>query len=147
MSTLHDFADIDPPVLREVKPLTIVSGPARGKPLGFLAEGNRDAPIIIQRHRHPYEAGKQHFYRKLGGYTFPKRDIKRMSGIGVSEVIIQEVDNERVLEFGLHQYQNGAFGGVIDGDEQTGVPVDEAKHSWAAEKCTVVTKNSLTRKN
>lgn len=146
MSTLHDFTDVDAPELRELKPLTIVAGPAKGKPLGFVANGNRQKAIVVQRHRHPYEGGKQHYFRKLGGYSFPQRDIDRMFDAGVQTIIIQELDNERVLEFDIQQYLNGEAGGVVGGDEQIGVPTDDAKHSWTAEETVILTANDRKKK-
>lgn len=138
-STLHDYTDVEPLVVREIKRVLV---PRRGEVLGYIGPCNRDAnAIVVQRRRHPYKKDgkkKQQFYRKLGGYTFAQHDIDQIQKSGANYIIIEEIDNNRVLEFELSQYINGDYGGNVGGDDQYGIPVSEAIYDWSISEATLI---------
>jgi hypothetical protein len=144
-STLHDFTDVEPLVVREIQPLRYPDNPE--KFVGFLGPSNRDANCIVcQRKRHPYwEDGeqKQHFYRKGGGYSFSESTLGLLRRASVSRIVIEETDNDRLLEFNLVDYESGQFSNEMGDDPQRFVPVDEALHEWTASEATIIRDHQL----
>ena len=139
-STLHDYTDVEPLVVREIKP---VLSPIGREILGFIGPSNRDKNCIVcQQKRWPDEDGSQEFYRKLGGYSFNECDLNAIRDARVTRIVIYEIDNNRVLEFDLSQYLNGLDGGHLHGRQKLGVPVDDALFEWTEGEATILTASS-----
>lgn len=138
---LFEFEGAEPLKAKETVPIRAPTvGPWRGgEILGFAAKTNREKNCMIaQERRWPDENGKQNYYRKLGGYSYDIPALEFLKKAGVERIVIQEVDNDRVLEFDLEQFLRGQDGGDVDGIQQLGVPNDQAIHTWSADEATII---------
>lgn len=140
-ATLHDYTDVEPIIARKIRPVYFPGDPK--KVVGFIGPSNRDAnAVVCQRKREAYlnDDGKmeQQYYRKGGGYALSESSIERLRSVGVSLVIIHEVDNDRVLEHDLADFEQGDSINEIDDDPQKYVPTEQAIHTWTAREATLI---------
>lgn len=135
MATLTDFADTDPLRVHEHRPIV---SPIQDKILGFAGPSNRDQiACVCETNRYNDSKGRQHYFRKIGGYTFAKPDIRTFEREDIDLIVIEETDNDRVLEFTRAQFENGVYGGEIGGVERLGVPVEKAQRTWDRRECEI----------
>lgn len=133
---LQSFSGTEPIAVNEEEP---IHSPIDGSILGFSGTSNRDGRVIVCReYRWPRKNGQQNYYRKLGGYTFNEVDLDRLYRADIKFVLIQEIDNDRVLEFELSQFINGDKGGHINGRQKWGVPVKRAVHKWTSDEAAIL---------
>ena len=137
---LYNYTETEPLTATESTPILAPAVPPwKGNEiLGFAAETNRDMNCMVaQETRWPNSDGSQNYYRKLGGYSYDMRALKHLQRKGVERIVIQEMDNDRVLEFDIEQFLNGEDGGVVEGYPQYGVPTENAIHTWSLEEATI----------
>lgn len=138
MSSLFDFEDVEPPRINETKP--VFHPNRRDVILGFAARcKNRDnAPCInVQRYRHGGGVEKQDYYRKVGGYSMTKATIDRLQKAGAEYLFIEEMDNDRLIEYQVAQYPDAESVEDHKGEPQWCCPVDDALHTWSLSETTI----------
>lgn len=137
-STLHDYTNVEPLVVREIKP---VRAPRGGEILGFIGPSNRDENCIVcQETRGVQKDGSQNFYRKLGGYSFDESAINKLLNSKITRIVIDELDTESVFEFDVTQFNED--GGVVDGIQQLGVPLKDAMYEWDSSETNIMRASS-----
>ncbi|MFC7188396.1 hypothetical protein ACFQL7_20705 [Halocatena marina] len=140
---LTSYTDKEPPVIREIRPLKYPTEP--NKYIGFIGPNNRGQPgITCRRNRYESENG-QHYYRKLGSYSFSEPTLAYLKQIGVKAVFIEEVDNDAILELGLTQFLNGIDVEEIEGDPQKHVKRGNALHEWPRGDCTILDEKGVEK--
>jgi len=140
MSSLYDFEDVEPPAVREVRPLTV-----DGYIIGFMGPSNRTRAIVCQQTRFMQSDGTQNYFRQVGGYSFQPSMLDAMEEFDVTRIIIEEIDNDRVFEFDVTQYRKGVETCEYEGEPKLCVPVRKALHSWKRGDCTFLNKNGTKR--
>ena len=142
MKTLFEFDDADPIAVREKDPLII-----NGRAIAWVGPSNRDGPVaVMRRHRHEYDGGRQDYFRKVGGYTIGAATLEAMKLMDVERIAIEEVDNDRVLEFQLQQYLTSDYrSSTVSGLEDRGrdgenicIPASKAIYKWTREEAAIV---------
>ena len=135
-TTLHDFKDVDPLVVREQAPVK-----ATGRIVAWAGPSNRDENIVVShRHRYKYDGGKQDYYRKHGSYGFDDASLSVMERMGAKRIAVLEVDNDRLIEYRIKQFRNSDLesSGFEDGGENFAVPVEKALYTWDLEECRII---------
>jgi len=139
MSSLYDFENVESPVIDEIKPY--LHPTRKDVILGFIGLcQTRDNPkcMNILRHRYGSSSETQDYYRKVGGYSMPKRTIKRLVKESCGYLFVEEVDNDRLIEYQVAQFpQVGVEVEDHLGEPQWCVPVENAIHTWKRGEFTV----------
>lgn len=136
MSTLHDFADVEPLTVREIKPVIV-----KGHTLAWAGPSNREKNVVVsQRRRHKYDDGKQDYFRKYDGYCYGENALDVMEEMGATRIAVEEIDNGRILEFDVTQFRDSElYAETFDiGGRNVCVPVDDAIHTWEAGEATIM---------
>ena len=107
--------------------------------VGYSATCNREKArsINLKRYRYGTEDKKQDYYRNVGGYSMLKSVISTLREYGFQYLFIEEVDNDRVIEYQLSQFRNGESVEDHNGYAQWCVPVEKAIHTWSLEESTI----------
>lgn len=141
---LFAYSDAEDPVIKEVKPIPYPQ--QRDKFVGFIGPSNHGNAIVCQRLRHPDPAtGEQHYYRKIGGYSLSLTTLRRLKKIDVEVVFIEEIDNGRVVQYNLSQFDSGILTEEIEDDPQRSLTVDEAVFTWPRSRTTIMKANGTER--
>lgn len=135
-ATLHDFTDVEPLAVREIKPVII-----KGSTLAWAGPSNREQNVVVsQRRRHKYDGGKQDYFRKYKGYCYGENALDAMERMGATRIAVEEVDNDRVIEFDVTQFRDSdLYAKTFDiGGKNVAVPVEDAIHTWKKSECTII---------
>lgn len=144
-TTLHDYNDVESLVVREIQKIHTTEAL-----VGWAGPSNREKNVAVcHRHRHPYGDNEEHqdFFRKCGGYTFDSHALNAMKHMGVNRIAIVEVDNGRVLEYDLNQFENSNLNsntvGALQSRSSEGnvnycVAVEEALYIWNKDECNIM---------
>ncbi len=139
MSSLYDFSGVEPLAVKEVAPVIV-----NGSTLAFAGPSNREQNMVVsQRRRYPYDGGKQDYFRKYKGYCYGENALDVMEDMGATRIAVDEIDNNRVLEFDLTQFrQSDLYANTFEiGGRNVAVPVSQALHSWKRDDCTIIQRN------
>lgn len=136
--SLFDFEECEAPKLNESKPIQHPEEP--GVILGYSAfceNREKGRSMNIQRTRFGSGDEKQDYYRKVGGYSMLKGVVHYLRKNGVQYIFVEEVDNDRLIEYQLGQFFNGESVVDVNGYDQWCVPVDKSIHTWTLEESTI----------
>ncbi|SEL20080.1 hypothetical protein [Haloferax larsenii] len=144
-ANLFTYSNAEDPVVREVRPVAYPR--QRDKYVGFVGPSNHGNAVVCQRNRHPNpKTGEQHYYRKLGGYSFSTPTLSLLDSIGVEVVFIEEIDNDRVLQYSLEQFiLDGIETEEIEGDTQMCLTISDAIFEWPRSRTTILKKDGTER--
>lgn len=135
-STLHDFTNVEPLKVREVKEII-----ANGRLVAWAGPSNRDENVVVShRHRYQYDGGKQDYYRKHGSYNYDDESLTKMEEVGAERIAVLEVDNDRIIEYGIDQFRSSDLitSGFNEGGTNYAVPVENALYTWTTDEATII---------
>ena len=144
-TNLFTYSNADSPTVKEIRPVAYPR--QRDKYVGFVGPSNHGNAIVCQRNRHPDpQTGEQHYYRKLSGYSFSHSTLSLLERVGVEVVFIEEIDNDRVLQYQLEQFLlDGIPTEEIEGDPQLCLPVSTTVFEWPRSETTILKADGTER--
>ena len=84
--TLHDYTDVESPVVREIKP---VLSPIVREIFGFVGPSKRNENCLVcLQKRAPDKDGSHEYYRNLVGDSLDECDLNAVSAAGVTRTVI-----------------------------------------------------------
>jgi len=134
-TTLYDFKDVEPLRVREKKAII-----ANGGVVGYAGPSNRDENVVVvHKRRHKDDNGEQDYFRKLKAYNFDETALTAIENIGTTLIVINEIDNNRLIEYQLSQFKDSDMTRDWDGFDGINyyVPVSDAIRTWDRENCTI----------
>jgi len=134
-TTLHDFEDVEPLRVREKKAII-----ANGGVVGYAGPSNRDENVVVvHKRRYKDDNGEQDYFRKLKAYNFDETALTAIENIGTTLIVINEIDNNRLIEYQLSQFKDSDMTRDWDGFDGINyyVPVSDAIRTWDRESCTI----------